>query len=122
MARRNWNNGVIGNTPLSAERLNDLEDDLEAALLQLARDPDALFSGSVVRNGDGAATSAQVVWPDGIYGVYSGVASVTWPGAVNSYTITRVGTPTLTFTQPMVTRDSTTGAITTRPAITVTEG
>jgi hypothetical protein len=28
----------------------------------------------------------------------------------------------VTFAQPMVTRDSTTGAITTRPAITVTEG
>ncbi len=39
MTRRNWTNGVIGNTPLSAERLNSLEDDLEAALLQLARPP-----------------------------------------------------------------------------------
>lgn len=118
MARRNWNDGVIGNTPLSAARLNDLEDDLEAALLQAARDPEALFSGSVIRDADGAATSAQVEWPDGVAGTYSGTASVTWPGAINSYTITRVGSPTLTFTQPMVTRDSN-GAITTRPPITV---
>lgn len=119
MAKRNWADGVIGNTPLSAARLNDLEDDLESSLLQLARNPDALFSGSVVRDSYGAATSAQVVWPDGVAGTYSGTASVTWPGAINSYTITRVGTPTLTFTQPMVTRNSD-GAITTRPAITVT--
>lgn len=119
MARRTWNDGVIGNTPLSAERLNALEDDLEQSLLQFARDPDALFSGSVVRDADGAPTSAQVVWPDGVAGTYSGTASVAWPGAIDSYTVTRVGTPTLTFTQPMVTRNSD-GAITTRPAITVT--
>lgn len=122
MALSDWVNGVIGGTPLNAARLNERDGLLTDALVQLARNPDALFSGSVVRNADGAATSAQVMWPDGVAGVYSGVASTTWPGAINSYTITRVGTPTVTFAQPMVTRDSTTGAITTRPAITVTEG
>ncbi|UXM93318.1 hypothetical protein [Paenarthrobacter sp. JL.01a] len=121
MTRRNWTNGVIGNTPLSAERLNSLEDDLAAALLQLARDPDALFSGSVVRNADGAATSAQVVWPDGSTGVFAGTTSEDWPGAVESYTITKTGTPVRTYTQPTVTRNES-GKITTRPAITITEG
>lgn len=119
MAKRNWADGVIGNTPLDASRLNDLEDDLEDAMLALARNPDALFSGSITRDSNGAPTSAQVKWPDGVSGTYSGAASVTWPGSINSYTITRVGTPTKTFTQPTVTRDSN-GAITTRPAITVT--
>ncbi|KII27150.1 hypothetical protein M707_23505 [Arthrobacter sp. AK-YN10] len=119
MARRTWNDGVIGNTPLSAARLNDLEDDLEAALLALARDPEALFSGSITRDANGVAISAQVKWPDGASGVYSATASATWPGATNSYTITRVGTPTLTFTQPAVTRDSNNGSVTNRPAITV---
>ena len=118
MARRTWANGVIGGTPLDASRLNDLEDDLETALLQLARDPEALFSGYVSRDSNGVATSAQVVWPDGVTGVYSATPSVQWPGATNSYTITRAGTPTITFTQPVVTRNSD-GVVTTRPAITV---
>ncbi|WIV32244.1 hypothetical protein QN084_06435 [Paenarthrobacter sp. R1] len=119
MARRTWNDGVIGNTPLSSARLNDLENDLEAALLALARTPEALFSGAITRDTNGAPISAQVKWPDGVAGVYSGTASVTWPGAINSYTITRVGSPTRTYTQPAVTRDSSNGAITNRPDITV---
>jgi hypothetical protein len=118
MSRRNWADGPIGNTPLTAARLNDLEDDLEAALVQLAKEPDALFSGAIVRDSNKVATSAQVEWPDGVAGVYSGTASAEWPGATDSYTLTRVGTTTLTFTQPMVTRNSS-GAVTNRPPIAV---
>ncbi len=121
---RNWADGVLGNTPLSAARLNQLEDDLDAALVALARDPASLFGGAVTRNADGAPTSAVVKWPDkvsGAYvdGTYSGTASTSFPGSIDSYTITRVGTPTKTYTQPAVTRDATTGLITNRPAITV---
>jgi hypothetical protein len=119
MAKRDWADGVIGNTPLSASRLNELEDDLEAALLALARDPDKLWSGSVVRDTNNAATSANVKWPDGTVGVYSGTASGTVLGAIDAYTITYAGTPTKTFTQPTVTRNAA-GFITNRPAITVT--
>lgn len=119
MALEDWANGVIGGTPLSATRLNERDTLILASLVQLARDPDVLFTGSITRDAYGVAISAQVQWPDGLTGTYSGTASVTWPGATNSYTITRAGTPTLTFTQPMVTRDSN-GAITARPAITVT--
>ena len=119
MSLNDWADGVIGNTPLSADRLNERDGLLLNALTQLAREPDALFSGTITRDANGVATSAQVKWPDGVSGVYSAVASGTWPGATNSYTITRAGTTTLTFTQPAVTRDGTTGAVTTRPAITV---
>lgn len=119
MPKRNWADGVLGNTPLSAARLNQLEADLEAALYALARDPDALFAGAVTRNAEGAATSAVVKWPDGVDGTYSGTASTTFPGSVNSYTITRVGSPTVTYTQPAVTRDAG-GYVTNRPPITVT--
>jgi len=119
MAIRNWLDGVLGNTPLSAARLNDLEADLQAAMLQLARDPEALFSGAVTVNGDGAPTSANVKWPDGVVGVYSGTASSSFPGSVDAYTITYAGTPTKTYTQPTVTRNGS-GFITNRPAITVT--
>lgn len=124
MPKRDWADGVLGNTPLSAARLNQLETDLDAALVALARDPESLFGGAVTRDANGAPTSAVVKWPggpDGTYidGNYSGVASTSFPGSVNSYTITRIGTPTKTFTQPAVTRDATTGLVTNRPPITV---
>ncbi|WNM72248.1 hypothetical protein SEA_GUSANITA_27 [Arthrobacter phage Gusanita] len=118
MARRQWNDGALGNTPLNAARLNELEGDLESALLQLARDPVQLFAGTVTRDAAGAPVSATVEWPDGVSGVYSGEASPDFPGAVDSYTVTRTGTPVLTFTQSAVTRD-TAGLVTNRPPITV---
>lgn len=118
MPKRQWTDGVLGNTPLNAARLNQLESDLEAALLQLARDPSQLFSGAVTRDAAGAAVSATIEWPDGVSGQYSGTASEDFPGAVDSYTVTRTGTPVLTFTQPAVTRNGA-GQVTNRPPITV---
>lgn len=120
MSLNDWADGVIGNTPLSATRLNERDALLLNALTQLARNPDTLFSGSIVRDSNGVATSAQIKWPDGVAGVYSATPSVTWPGATDAYVLTRVGDTTLTFTQPTVTRDISSGAITTRPAITIT--
>lgn len=120
MARRNWADGVLGNTPLSAARLKSLEDDLDAALVQLARDPSNLFAGAVTNDANGAPISAVVAWPDGVAGTYSGTASVSFPGSVSAYTLTRAVSPTVTYTQPAVTRDATTGNVTNRPPITVT--
>lgn len=119
MALKDWANGVLGGTPLDADRLNDRDTLLELALVQLARDPSQLFAGAVIRDVNGAPTSAVVEWPDGVTGNYSGTASVSFPGAVSAYTITRVGSPTVTFTQPAVTRDAITGLVTNRPAITI---
>jgi hypothetical protein len=120
LQKRLWANYLIGNTALEKDRLNALEQDLSKALCALARNPDDLFAGAVTRDGDGAAISAVIEWPDGVSGTYSGTASVSFPGSVSAYTITRAGSPTVTFTQPAVTRDSTTGQITNRPPITVT--
>jgi hypothetical protein len=119
MPIRSWADGQTGNTPLNAARLNALETDLDAALVQLAADPSLLFSGAVTRDANGAPTSAVVAWPDGVAGTYAGTASGTWAGTISAYTITRVGTPTKTYTQPAVTRDAS-GYISNRPAITVT--
>lgn len=119
MNLNDWANGVLGNTPLEAGRLNYRDTLLNAALTALARDPSALFSGSVTRDANGAPTSAVVQWPDGAAGVYAGTVSGTFPGAIDAYTITRVTTGTATYTQPTVTRDGT-GNITNRPNITVT--
>lgn len=85
------------------------------ALLDAARDPESLFTGTITRDANGAPTASSVIWPDGVTGTYAGTASATWPGAVDSYTITHGST---TYTQPLVTRNAS-GAITTRPAITV---
>jgi hypothetical protein len=103
---------------LTAARLNERDALLSAALLQLAADPSLLFSGAITRDAAGAPLSASVKWPDGAAGVYSGTASVAFPGAVSAYTITKVGAPTKTFTQPAVTRDAA-GNVSNRPPITV---
>ena len=119
MALEDWVNGVLGGTPLDADRLNGRDALLGKALYQLARDPSQLFAGAVTRDANGAPTSAVIEWPDGVTGNYSGTASVSFPGAVSAYTVTRAGSPTVTFTQPTVTRDATTGLVTNRPPITV---
>lgn len=119
LQKRLWKNGVLGNTPLEEDALTALEQDLAKALCALARDPESLFAGAVTRDVDGVPTSAVVEWPDGVAGTYSGTASVSFPGSVSAYTITRVGSPTVTFTQPAVTRDPTTGLVSNRPPIVV---
>jgi len=80
--------------------------------LQLARDPQALFTGAITYT-NGAPTSAAVIWPDGVTGTYTGTPSTDFPGSIDSYTITH---GTTTYTQPQVTRD-TAGNITNQPAI-----
>jgi len=121
VTKRNWADGVLGNTPLNAKRLNQLESDLSAALAALARDPESLFAGAVQYDANGAPVSAVVKWPDGIDGTYAGTASVSFPGSVSAYTITRVlNGNTVTYTQPSITRDGVTGNVTNRPEIVVT--
>ena len=118
MPKRNWVDGATGNTPLNGARLNALETDVDAGYTDLVRDPSQLFTGAITRNSSGAPTSATVTWPDGVAGVYAGTASSTFPSAIDSYTVTRAVSPTLTYTQSAVTRDGS-GNITNRPPITV---
>lgn len=81
---------------------------------------DALITGAITRDSNGAATAAGVIWPDGTSGAYaSTTVSTAFPGAVDAYTVTYIGSTTKTVTQSAITRDSTTGAVTTRPAMTV---
>jgi hypothetical protein len=87
----------------------------------LAASLDPLIAGIVTRDGNGAMTAAPVLWPNGVPGVYTATAlSSAFPGAVDAYTVTYGSSPVIrTYTQPAVTRDGT-GAVTTRPAVTVT--
>lgn len=100
---------AVTTDPNALLRLGDLADDL-------ARDPEALISGTVTRNPSGMVTAADVTWPDGTPGVYT--ATVGPSGAVDSYTVTYGVPPRVTYTQPPVVRDAS-GAVTTRPSIVV---
>lgn len=87
--------------------------------IQLARTPEVVMRGSIVRDSHGAITAAAVVWPNGRPGAYVGVASSTFPGATDSYTITYGSPVEWTFRQPTVTRDPSSGAVVTLPEIEV---
>lgn len=92
-----------------------------AQLKQWVKNPETIIQSTITRDSNQAVTSASVVWPDGRPGTFTGTPSTQFAGAVDSYTITYVPAsgPTLTFTQPAVTRNSS-GAVTNVPAITVT--
>ena len=80
---------------------------------------DALIRATTItRDASEAATGASVIWPDGTAGAYVGTASSGTPGAVDSYTVTYLGSTTKTVTQPTMTRNAA-GSGTTRPALTV---
>lgn len=85
----------------------------------LAAQLDPLITGTITRDGNGAATSAPVVWPDGAPGTYTATTvSTVFPGAVDAYSVTHGSPADQTYTQPAVIRDAS-GAVTARPAVTV---
>jgi hypothetical protein len=125
---RNGDNIIADNAQTAEDLINALRtrtpeqisaDAALAGQLQAARNPEAMFTGAITYSASGAPTAASVVWPDGVGGTYTGTASTVSPGSVDAYTITRNETPVKTFTQPTITRDSTTGNVTNRPPITV---
>jgi hypothetical protein len=74
---------------------------------------------SATRDSNGAIISANIVWPDGIAGVFTtDSASVLFPGAIDAWHATYLATVTKTITQPAVTRDVD-GAVVVQPAITI---
>lgn len=75
---------------------------------------------AATRNSDGAITTATIEWPDGTAGVYTAdTLSSAFPGATDAWHATYASTPAKTITQPAVTRDASTGAVTVQPAITI---
>lgn len=83
--------------------------------MALAATPEVLMVGTITRDTDGAPLSADVAWPDGVTGTFAGAPSATFPGVVDSYTLTHGAD---TYTQPLVTRNAS-GEITAKPAITL---
>jgi hypothetical protein len=84
----------------------------QATLSRWARLPDALIFGSITRDSNDTMLTATVIWPDGTPGTFTtDVTSVDWPGAIDAYHIT-YGSPTInTYTQPLMTRDTSGGVI-----------
>jgi collagen type VII alpha len=87
-----------------------------APLRALAATPEALVVGVLLRDAGGAVVAADVLWPDGTPGRYTGTSSTDVPGAVDAYEITYGKPPTRTYRQPPVTRDGL-GAVVHRPPI-----
>lgn len=87
--------------------------------LAAARNLDAIIVGTITRDGNDAATTAPVVWPDGTPGTYTAdTLSTAFPGAVDGYHVTYGSPVQRTYTQPTVTRNAN-GAVTALPAIVV---
>jgi hypothetical protein len=75
---------------------------------------------SATRDANGTIISANIVWPDGITGVFTtDIASVEFPGAVDAWHATYLALVPKTVTQPAVTRDDI-GAVILQPAIIIT--
>jgi hypothetical protein len=97
-----------------------------AQLMIWGSSPDLMAVGAITRGTtlgeSGGATAFDVIWPpDGATGSFVGVESTVAPGTIDSYTVTHIlDAVTTTYTQPTVTRDATSGAVTFRPAIVVT--
>lgn len=109
----------IDTRTISDVLLEDPADNVRADLLGWAY-AQAFRIASATRNSDGAITSASIVWPDGVTGTYTATTlSTAFPGATDAWSATYQGATALTVTQPAVTRDSSTGAVTAQPAITI---
>lgn len=99
----------------SFDTLNELLSDYAV----LARSPEQVFAGVVTRNGNGAVTGADVVWPNGVPGRYTAtVLSDEFAGATDAYEITYGVPAQFTFRQPPIARN-TAGYPTMIPAIEV---
>jgi len=78
-----------------------------------------VVSMATPRDANGAITSANIKWPDGVTGVFTtDVASTTFPGAIDAWHATYAGSPVKLITQTAVTRDAN-GAVIAQPAITI---
>lgn len=74
---------------------------------------------SATRDANGAIETANIVWPDGVTGVFTtDVASIEFPGAIDAWHATYAGIPAKLITQTAVTRDAN-GAVIAQPAITI---
>lgn len=74
---------------------------------------------SATYDSDGVVTTATVTWPDGSTGTFTTTTKNSTFLAVDAFTITHTDSGK-TVVQSAVTRDST-GAVTTKPALTITE-
>lgn len=76
---------------------------------------------SATRDANGAIIAANIIWPDGVAGVFTtDTASTAFPGAIDAWHATYASVPAKLITQLAVTRDAE-GAVIAQPAITIVE-
>lgn len=118
-----WKNLPDRSTPERAEALQNMENGIatngtRAVLGWAYAQSYQLVSGT--RDANDALISGTVIWPDGATGTFTAdTVSTAFPGAIDAYHVTHVGTTTTTYTQPLMTRNAN-GAVTAQPAIVVT--
>lgn len=103
----------------SAQRVKQASVKAAARFVQWAKVPDSIITGTITRNANDVVTSAGVVWPDGATGTFT-TDTIGTLNTIDAYHISYSdGTSTLTFTQPLITRNAN-GLATNVPAIVVT--
>lgn len=73
---------------------------------------------TITRDSDGVIVSAAVRWPDGTSGVFTTTQKNTTFLEIDAYTVTYLGSTTITVTQSAVTRDSD-GNVIVKPVLTI---
>lgn len=75
-------------------------------------------NGAITIDANGVPTTFTVKWPDGSGGTFTTTSTDPVTGAITGYTITHTLSGK-TVTQPTMTRDAATGAVTNKPVLTV---
>lgn len=102
-----------------AEQINNINSESATTSL-LSWAYGSLFQvNTATRDSNSAIITANITWPDGVSGVFTtDVASIAFPGAIDSWYATYLGPSLKIVTQPTVTRDVS-GAVIIQPAIVI---
>ncbi|MBD8056721.1 hypothetical protein ICV35_24030 [Rhodococcus ruber] len=95
----------MGNPVYDRSAAFDTENEMVSRYAELARVPDVILAGAVTRNADGVVTAADVVWPNGVAGVFTATSINATHKTVDAYEITYGAPPKYTFIQPTITRN-----------------
>lgn len=94
-----------------------VDESVSPELMQAAKNPDVMVTGSVTVDSNDLVVNAAVVWPDGTPGTLT-ITARDANSAVMAYNITYGSPVTKTYAQPAITRNAN-GAATFVPAIVV---
>jgi hypothetical protein len=106
------NQAMVGSTPVDIIGSN-------AWLIMVAAAQAFASWSSATYDSNGALLTANLTWPDGTSGIYiADTVSTSFPGAIDAWHCTYIGSTTKTVTQPAVTRNGS-GLVVTSPLLVV---